>query len=178
MASKDTNQVLYEELKCRICESGPKAEKFEWYQCLSHHRICQDCKTGDTKELNKCPCGRFISAEHSPIMEEMLKLETTRFKCKNTKGGCREFLEKEAMISHEQECMYRLVNCPDLICDSKVPFHQLIQHMKTKKHFYESHALAINDSKQLIVEIAESHYDKEEFSTIPDIIECDENILC
>ena len=68
MASKDTNQVLYEQLKCRVCENGPTAGKFEWYQCLSHHQICQDCKIGDTKDLNKCPCGRFISSEHVVVV--------------------------------------------------------------------------------------------------------------
>ena len=134
MASKDTNQVLNEELKCFICECGPKAGKSEWYQCLSQHQICQDCKTGDAKDLNKCPCGRFISSESSPIMKMMLELETTRFMCKNTNGGCREFLKKEAMISHELDCIYRLVNCPSPACKTKVPFHQLIEHLKTYKH--------------------------------------------
>ena len=132
MASKDLNHVLCEQLKCRICESGPKAGKSEWYQCLSHHHICQDCKT---KDLSKCPCGRFISAEHSPIMEEMLKLETTRFKCKNTKIGCREFLGKEAMIFHEAECIYRFVKCPKILCESQeMPFHELFSHITKEKH--------------------------------------------
>merc|ERR1711862_517950 len=99
MAAKDMNQVLNEELKCFICECGPKAGKSEWYQCLSQHQICQDCKTGDAKDLNKCPCGRFISTEHSPMTKKLLELETTRFQCKNTNGGCRGFLAKEAMIS-------------------------------------------------------------------------------
>ena len=147
MASYDTNQVLCEQLKCRICECGPKAAKSKWYQCLSHHQICQDCKTsdagnaGDAKDLNKCPCGRFISSEHSPIMEMLLELKTTRFKCKNSKGGCREFLEKDAMISHEQECIYRLVNCPDVICECNIPTHELIQHMETTYHLTGSHSI-------------------------------------
>ena len=135
MASKDTNQVLNEELKCFICDCGPKAGKSEWYQCLSQHQICEDCKTGDAKDLNKCPCGRFISTEHSPMTKKLLELETTRFKCKNTNGGCQELLEKEAMISHEVECVYRLVNCPSPACETKVPFHQLIQHLNTYKHY-------------------------------------------
>ena len=134
MASNDTSQVLYEELKCFICECGPKAGKSEWYQCLSQHQICQDCKTGDAKDLNKCPCGRFISSDHSRVMEKLLDLETTRFKCKNTNGGCGKFLAKDAMISHEVDCIYRLVNCPQPKCETKVPFRELIQHMKTKHY--------------------------------------------
>ena len=178
MASKDTNQVLYKQLKCRICECGPKAGKSEWYQCLSQHQICQDCKTGDAKDLNKCPCGRFISSEHSPIMEELLELETTRFKCKNTKGGCREFLEKEAMISHEQECIYRLVNCPDLMCDSKVPFHELIQHIKTDKHV-QKRSRSIDTKEPLVIniQIPEPMFKNGIFACRPRKIEYDANIF-
>ena len=76
-------------------------------------------------EQMSIPCGRFISSEHSPMAEELLKLENTRFKCKNTKDGCREFLQKEAMISHEMGCIYRSVKCPHFNCESKVPFHEL-----------------------------------------------------
>merc|ERR1712049_79102 len=129
---------MYEKLKCQVCETGPTAGKSQWYECLSHHQICKDCKIGDTKDLNKCPCGRFISSEHCPMVEDLLKLKTTVFKCKNTKEGCREFLEKEAMISHEPECIYRSVKCPDILCKSKIPFHELILHMETNKHFFES----------------------------------------
>ena len=135
MASKDWNQVLYEQLKCRICESGPKAGKFEWYQCLSNHQICQDCKVGDTKDLNKCPCGRFISTEPSKGYQELLKLITMRFKCKNTKTGCQEVLGEEAMIFHEAECIYRFVKCPKILCESQeMPFHELFSHITKEKH--------------------------------------------
>ena len=173
MASKDTNQVLNEELKCFICDCGPKAGKSEWYQCLSHHQICQDCKTGDAKDLNKCPCGRFISTEHSPMTKKLLELETTRFKCKNTNGGCQELLEKEAMISHEVECVYRLVNCPSPACETKVPFHQLIQHMETNKHY--SRKLASMDVTH--GPIPEQMFKDGEFSCQPCMIEYETNLL-
>ena len=131
MTSNDMSEVLYEQLKCQICKSGPKAGKPKWYQCLSHHQICQDCKT---KDLTKCPCERLISAEPSKVNQELLKLTTMRFKCKNTKTGCQEVLGKEAMIFHEAECIYRLVKCPDFICKVEVPFHELIPHITKEKH--------------------------------------------
>ena len=95
MASKDTNQVLYEQLKCRVCENGPTAGKFEWYQCLSHHQICQDCKIGDTKDLNKCPCGRFISSEHCPMVEELLKLKTRDSNARTLRMDVENFSRKK-----------------------------------------------------------------------------------
>ena len=177
MASKDMNQVLYEQLKCRVCENGPKAGKYEWYQCLSNHRICQDCKTGDTKDLNKCPCGRFISSEHCPMVEELLKLKTLRFKCKNTKNGCRKFLEKEAMISHEMECIYRWVNCPYSNCQLNVPFRELIQHTKTDKHITCSRSIGIKESLSLSQPLSKTHFETGKFSCYPVKITCDSNIF-
>ena len=178
MASKDMNQVLYEQLKCRVCENGPKAGKYEWYQCLSNHRICQDCKTGDTKDLNKCPCGRFISSEHCPMVEELLKLKTSRFKCKNTKNGCREFLEKEAMISHEMGCIYRLVNCPYSNCQLNVPFRKLIQHTKTDKHITCSRSIGIKESLSISQRLSKkTHFETGNFSCYPIKITCDSNIF-
>ena len=167
------SQVLHEELKCHICKCGPKAGKSEWYQCMSQHQICQDCKTGDAKDLIKCPCGRFISSDYNPVMEKLLDLETTRFKCKNTNCGCGEFLAKDAMISHEEECIYRLINCPNPNCETKVPFRELIQHMKTNKHYTR-----ISASKDVTHgPIQEQMFKDGEFSCQPCMIEYETNLL-
>ena len=130
MTAKDVSQVMYEKLKCQVCETGPTAGKSQWYRCLSHHQICQDCKTA---ELTKCPCGRMISSDHCSLNEELLKLTTMRFKCKNTKNGCKETLGEEAMISHQIDCIYRLVECPCIICKSKVPFFELLDQLDQRK---------------------------------------------
>ena len=128
-------------------------------------------------EQMSIPCGRFISSEHSPMAEELLKLETTRFKCKNTKDGCREFLQKEAMISHEMGCIYRLVKCPHFNCESKVPFHELIQHMETNKHFYFLHSIALKESLCTTSDLMKSNYEKGNFCFFPRKIACDTNMF-
>ena len=168
MASKDTSQILYEQLKCHICESGPKAGKSQWFQCSSQHQICQDCKL---KEPKKCKCSKRISTEPSKVIQEFLKLKTMRFKCKNTsENGCQEALDEEAMILHETECIYRLVKCPCTGCKFKVPlrFHELFQHMEVNKQFWIHKGL-----KEIKCKISELHLDSGKFGTTPCKIDFD-----
>ena len=160
MTAKDMSQVMYEKLKCQVCETGPTAGKSQWYQCLSHHQICQDCKTA---ELTKCPCGRFISSEHCSFSEELLKLTTMRFKCKNTKNGCKETLGEEAMISHQIDCIYRLVKCPRMACGTKVPFHELLEHMNQKSDIFKSYDFI--DGKMILMthELSKKNFENGNF---------------
>ena len=58
-----------------------------------------------------------------------------RFKCKNDSKGCQEYLGEEAMIFHESECIYRVVECPNLDCSAKVQFYKLLAIMEKKKEF-------------------------------------------
>lgn len=37
---------------------------------------------------------------------------------------------KSELEVHEKECLYRLVRCVDLACHNKVPFVELLNHMK------------------------------------------------
>jgi len=48
--------------------------------------------------------------------------------CSNKDKGCQEILMKEEMINHDQECVYRPINCPDLKCNAKVTYHGLLDH--------------------------------------------------
>ena len=164
MTAKDMSQVMYEKLKCQVCETGPTAGKSQWYQCLSHHQICQDCKTA---ELTKCPCGRMISSDHCSLNEELLKLTTMRFKCKNTKNGCKETLSEEAMISHQIDCIYRLVKCPRIVCGTKVPFHELLEHMNQKSDIFKSYDFI--DGKMILMthELSKKNFENGNFSLIP-----------
>ena len=66
------------------------------------------------------------------MTEAMLSSKKMRFKCENLSRGCQEMLDAENMIFHQSECIYRLVVCPNLTCRSKVPFHDLLNHMKTE----------------------------------------------
>jgi len=127
-AKQDFSQTFYEKLICYICESRLSAGKHHWYRCLQGHMICQDCR--EVKETKKCSCAKSIPLQYCQIIEALLNADKMQFKCENLTRGCQETKEKEDMILHQTECIYRLVKCPRVNCESKVPFHKLLVHMK------------------------------------------------
>ena len=129
-SGQDLNQTLYEKLKCYICESRLKAGKDHWYKCFANHLVCQDCK--EVKGSKKCSCTKNIAPDYCEVIEALLNADKMQFKCENLTRGCQETKEKEDMILHQTECIYRLVKCPSprTNCGSKVPFHDLLDHMK------------------------------------------------
>ena len=127
-ADKDKSQILNEILKCQKCKTGPRAgQSHEWYMdrfdkekenCLF---LCDGCR-------GKLP--RF-----SESLKDLLTSETVRFKCKNDGKGCQEYIGEDVMIFHESECIYRVVECPNLDCSAKVQFYKLLAIMEKKKEF-------------------------------------------
>ena len=132
-AKQDFSQIFYEELKCHICESRLIVGKHHWYKCFAFHSVCQDCK--EVKEYKKCSllCARPIQSEHCKIIEALLNADKMQFKCENLTRGCQVSSDKENMIFHQSECIYRLVKCPNVGCGFEVPFHELLEHMKEKE---------------------------------------------
>merc|ERR1712062_283210 len=133
-AKQDFSQTFYEELKCQICGSRVKAGKHHWYKCAKYHLVCQDCK--EVKGRTSCSCTRYIPNEYCKVIEALLNVDTMQFKCENLTRGCQENMEKEDMIFHQTECIYRLVKCPYPKCELEVPFHKLLEHMKTTNCYF------------------------------------------
>ena len=129
-SGQDFSQTLYEKLECYICKSGLRAGKPHWYRCTQDHRICQDCR--EVEEKKNCSCTKFIPLKYCEVIDALLSLDKMQFKCENLSRGCQESLDKENMIYHQTECIYRLVRCPCITCKSKAPapFHELLDHMK------------------------------------------------
>ena len=137
----ETCQVLHDTLKCEICKSPLKAGKARWYRCQNHHQTCQNCK--ETGKIDKCSCGKWISKEHCPITEKLLKVKIMRFNCTNESRGCNEILSEKDMFFHENECLYRNVECLKATCNTKLPFHKLLGHM-TKNNCFDSNSSSTN----------------------------------
>ena len=153
MASKDVSQVIATKLKCYLCGFGPRAGKLHrWYRCHSSqcHQICENC--APSLMAKRCRCGKVISSGHCKLTQALLNLETMRFNCFNQSRGCQETSGEEAMILHEQECTYRLVECLAVTCEAKVPFHELAQHMKDNEDHGYSKQFSISKGKKQIHE--------------------------
>ena len=122
-------QQLVDQLKCEICESGPKFRRTHWYRCMGLHHICEDCKEGEGKA--KCSCGQRISHAFDKMTDAYLKAKTTKFKCENVERGCHEEFLGPDIESHHEECIYRLVYCPSVArFEHQIVYHQLLEHME------------------------------------------------
>ena len=129
---ENSSQALTEirnELVCQICKGHARPGKKQWYRCLAPHMICQDCKLKN----KKCSCGSRISKEYCRMTEKLLSIDGMKYNCANTKNGCQEVRDENALEDHEPECIYRLVPCLynslSHECDcEKVTFHEVIQH--------------------------------------------------
>ena len=148
-AKKDLNQILIEQLKCYACKNGVKAGKHRWYTCSLAHKICQECK--EIKHMIRCPCSltNIVSSEYCKMTEALLTADKMQFECENLSRGCQVKLGEENMIYHQAECIHRLVTCPQINCLSKVPFHELLGHMRIVAPFGPSHGQVVKHSGDL-----------------------------
>ena len=176
VSGKDLNETIYEKLKCYICESRLQAGKHHWYRCTQAHLICQDCR--EVKGKKNCSCTKFIPLQHCEFIEALLNVDKMQFKCENLARGCQESSDKESMIFHQIECIYRLVKCPRIVCESKVPFYQLLDHMKAKPDFAESYTADLQKTLSLICKIGPSGWILAKYGLIPIEIEIDGNVFC
>ena len=190
--AKETVQVLKDQWKCGICENGPRPGKVSWYKCNAGHSVCQDCyketcQTEITKtirkkgkdKLKKIICNAIVSWKPCKLTEALLSMKSMQFMCVNAKYGCNEILDKEAMIYHEPECIYRkiiLSCCKDdhVITPSLQTFNSVICRMKMWhcRSFEETSKISLNEKGTTVKFIYFSNF-YEDFWYNPRIFEVD-----
>ena len=103
--------------------------------------VCQDCcyktilqvkENPEKWNCSNCSCKNPFVLEHCKVIEALLNMDKMQFKCENLNSGCKETLHKEKMKVHQAECIYRPIKCTGFVgsCESKVPFHELLDHFK------------------------------------------------
>ena len=75
--------------------------------------------------------------------------------CHNFKDGCRDVIETKLLDEHQKFCIYRQIFCPDLSCEKKVLFKDIIDHTGTDHKNWKTIATK-EDEKTFLVS-----YDKE-----------------
>ena len=128
-ASEQLDNFLESQLICHHCKGFPRVGEHRWYRCVSEvhqHLLCQHCI--EDNQIDVCPCHETYCFNYCEIVEELLERKTI-FKCKNQARGCTEVLEKESMLEHQAECIYRLIECPFSMCCEKVQFRQYLDHL-------------------------------------------------
>ena len=117
------------ELQCHKCKNVPGLTENlrNRYFCLkASHTLCEDHNI-------KCPCGSKVSRKPSPLVAKFI--QNLPWMCQNYKSGCREIKEKvEDLQHHQRKCIYRLVFCPNILCnqEGKIIFKDVIDHLKNE----------------------------------------------
>ena len=128
-------EAVIESLQCFKCKDVPgfKEEQKNRYNCVNEsHQLCEKCK-------EKCDCGSLVAKRPNPIVLKMLK--DLLVYCQNYKTGCREiFAKAEDLEDHQEGCVFRLVFCPNLLCQMRnellipnVVFRDMVDHI-IKEH--------------------------------------------
>ena len=117
---------LIPELLCHNCKSvpGPNKKQKNRYSCINAaHTLCEDHKT-------ECPCGSKVVKSPSRVIAKLL--QNLPWMCQNYKTGCRESkTDVEELEHHQGKCIYRQIFCPNVVCNNKVIFKDVIDHLKT-----------------------------------------------
>ena len=172
MARQGKSKTMNKILKCLTCKTGPRAGKSQkWYRCYGLKcLICDECRDYQ----NQCFCsGEHFSKYFCEFTKKFLTSDTMRFKCKNDVNGCQVYLGEKAMIAHERECIYRVVECPNLDCSAKVQFHELLDHMEKKKEF----SVAKIGIQHINIRLISEEFLMKEFKLIPIRFEMDGNVF-
>ena len=82
----------------------------------------------------KCPCGQLILLGNCKFTEKLLSGQGVKFKCINSKLGCKSVLASNALEDHESNCNFRLVPCLENAffrykqCDAKLTLQEVLSH--------------------------------------------------
>ena len=114
-------------LQCVVCLEVPAGHV---YQCQLGHNTCEDC---DRKNA-VCPVCRQPHNTNKRMRNRTAEqsIEAWDFPrtCKNRIRGC-DFLAKRTEFgTHEDRCEHRIVLCPDIGCNTMVPFNLVLNHLK------------------------------------------------
>jgi len=130
--------------KCRQCRTECPSENFlkffRIYQCGTI--ICLDCLAINNGVNYPYKINghnfRFNTNNIAEIVLDKICAELPTF-CKNEKFGCKAILMAENMLEHENECLFRKINCPYLVCTETVTFLGLLNHLE-RSHIFSTKA--------------------------------------
>lgn len=156
-------EKLKEVLECPVCLKIPR--KGPIYQCEGGHCVCLDCYG----KLTKCPiCKRPRSGIRSLVFEQCLAMLT--HDCKFIEYGCLFEGTIDLLKFHEPDCLYRLVNCCVLECQTKISMVKFTKHLMEEHPitFHEVTLMQCGEPMELPIECQERYW-------IPDHIELNDN---
>eukprot|EP00092_Neocalanus_flemingeri_P040821 GFUD01044439.1.p1 GENE.GFUD01044439.1~~GFUD01044439.1.p1 ORF type:complete len:251 (-),score=71.71 GFUD01044439.1:162-914(-) len=122
--NKDLLKHLQSLVECPVCLSSIRTVPVSC--CPSGHVICSDCRS----QLVSCPVCRTVY----PSMQLVSHLaagiiDKIPHPCQFKAYGCSQSLLLTSLPAHETCCSYRLVSCPNILCNLKISLAGLYRHM-------------------------------------------------
>ena len=114
--------MVFEDITCFGCKTVPREAPI--HQTFGRKIICDSCS-------KKWDPESFILA---PVALEILLLELPR-PCKFKKSGCKIAMELKSIEYHEEDCIFRDIQCFYNDCDEIHPYENLSEHLKSKHNF-------------------------------------------
>jgi len=115
---------LQAKVECPVCFDVPK--KSPVYVCPSGHVVCKACKR-DT-----CPSCRQSMLQGGRSLLAVTVIENIPHSCEFQVHGCTVRCELTALKSHQAQCPFRAIKCPNFSCPDKVPLALLAEHSLRK----------------------------------------------
>eukprot|EP00092_Neocalanus_flemingeri_P004371 GFUD01004701.1.p1 GENE.GFUD01004701.1~~GFUD01004701.1.p1 ORF type:complete len:609 (-),score=159.84 GFUD01004701.1:19-1626(-) len=110
---------LQAKVECPVCYYVPKQAPVS--VCPNGHVVCQGCK----RDL--CPTCR-VSMAHGTSILAVTVIENIPHSCEFQIYGCQASCSIVSLPTHQANCAYRAVKCPNFNCAERVPLTLLAEH--------------------------------------------------
>eukprot|EP00092_Neocalanus_flemingeri_P017799 GFUD01019256.1.p1 GENE.GFUD01019256.1~~GFUD01019256.1.p1 ORF type:complete len:572 (-),score=137.83 GFUD01019256.1:36-1667(-) len=110
---------LQAKVECPVCYYVPKQAPVS--VCPNGHVVCQECK----RDL--CPTCR-VSMAHGTSILAVTVIENIPHSCESQIYGCQASCSLVSLPTHQANCAYRAVQCPNSYCAERVPLTLLAEH--------------------------------------------------
>ena len=130
--SKKGNQdklmkLLMDHLECPVCLEIPRSGPVP--VCPNGHFVCKTCKV----HFQNCPTCQTTMGSGGRSLLAAAILENIEHKCNN--DGCDQQFVLKDLKKHEENCLYRVVCCPDGSCHRRnIPLIRLVDHLYKSGH--------------------------------------------
>merc|ERR1719471_2561175 len=126
-------ETFTDNFKCTKCKKYFRAPI--WIVCYNGHNVCDACKgsfwtkyfCASASETSECrvmnPAVRNFALEH--ICKDL----NLPMSCKNHRNECDFSGNLESVVTHEEDCPYRIVTCVVMNCYTRIQFNSIENHM-------------------------------------------------
>eukprot|EP00092_Neocalanus_flemingeri_P027259 GFUD01029561.1.p1 GENE.GFUD01029561.1~~GFUD01029561.1.p1 ORF type:complete len:306 (-),score=93.32 GFUD01029561.1:170-1087(-) len=122
--NKDLLKHLQSLVECPVCLGSIRTVPVSC--CPSGHVVCTDCRS----QLVSCPVCRTVYPSLQLVSHLAAGIiDKIPHPCKFKAYGCSQSLLLSSLPAHETCCSYRLVSCPNILCNLKISLAGLYRHM-------------------------------------------------